>query len=220
MSRSSRTTTRWETARLGDRINMLAKPEALRAITEIFLLSPAPPLIFMGQEFMADSPFPFFSDLSPELAPAISDGRLKFFIDLPMFKERYNLDDMPDPSDERTFQSAILDFKQLSEPEHALWHKLHKKLIEIRKREIVPRLKGVKVDGAGFEMQGDSAFKAWWTLNDGSMLTLVANLGAKVKDVPAIPGLSAAAPDEVRAHRRDERRAVMPPWSVAWFLGK
>ena len=135
---------------LGDRINMLAKPEALRAITEILLLSPAPPLIFMGQEYMADSPFPFFSDLSPELAPAISDGRLKFFIDLPMFKERYNLDDMPDPSDERTFQSAILDFKQLSEPEHALWHKLHKDLIETRKKEIVPRLKRREGGRGGF----------------------------------------------------------------------
>jgi maltooligosyltrehalose trehalohydrolase len=203
---------------LGDRINKLAKPEAIRAITEILLLSPAPPLIFMGQEFMADSPFPFFSDLSPELAPAISDGRLKFFIDLPMFKERYNLDDMPDPSDERTFQSAILDFKQLSEPEHALWHKLHKELIETRKREIVPRLKGVKTDGAGFEMYGDRSFKAWWTLNDGSILTLIANLGAEDSGVPEFPGYvplrlsECGLIEEINAGR-------MPPWSVAWFLG-
>lgn len=204
---------------LGDRINKLAKPKALRAITEILLLSPAPPLIFMGQEFMADSPFPFFSDLSPELAPMVSDGRLKFFIDLPMFKERYNLDDMPDPSDERTFQTAILDFKQLSEPGHALWHKLHKELIEIRKREIIPRLKGVKVDGAGFEMQGDSAFKAWWTLNDGNMLTLVANLGRTASDVPDFPGYPPLR--LTKCGLIEEMRAgVMPPWTVAWFLGK
>jgi maltooligosyltrehalose trehalohydrolase len=204
---------------LGDRINMLAKPDALRAITEILLLSPAPPLIFMGQEFMADSPFPFFSDLSPELAPMVSGGRLKFFIDLPMFKERYNLDDMPDPSDERTFQTAILDFKQLSEPEHALWHKLHKELIEIRKKEIVPRLKGVKVDGVGFEMQGDSAFKAWWTLNDGSFLTLIANLGREVSGVPEFPGY---APLHLSVCGLIEEMSAggMPPWTAAWFLGK
>jgi maltooligosyltrehalose trehalohydrolase len=204
---------------LGDRINKLAKPDALRAITEIFLLSPAPPLIFMGQEFMADSPFPFFCDLSPELAPAVSDGRLKFFMDQPMFRERYNLDEMPDPSDEKTFHSAILDFKQLPEPEHAHWHKLHKELIEIREKEIVPRLEGVKVDGAGFEVKGDRAFKAWWTLNDGSILTLVANLGSEDSGVPEFPD---CAPLHLtrRGLIEEMRGGAMPPWSVAWFLGK
>ncbi len=168
---------------------------------------------------MTDSPFPFFSDLSPELAPAISDGRLKFFTDLPMFKERYNLDDMPDPSDERTFQSAILDFKQLPEPEHAPWHKLHKELIETRKKEIVPRLRGVKVDGAGFEMQGDTAFKAWWTLNDGSILTLITNLGPEVKGVSEFPGYPPLRLS-VCGLIEEMSAGKMPPWSVAWFLGK
>ena len=68
-------------------------------------------------------------------------------------------------------------------------------------------------------MQTDTAFKAWWTLNDGSILTLIANLGPEVKGVPEFPGYpplhqtACGLIEEMSAGR-------MPPWSAAWFLGK
>ncbi|MHB8173051.1 MAG: malto-oligosyltrehalose trehalohydrolase [Nitrospirota bacterium] len=228
---------------MGDRIHKIAKPKAVRAMTEIFLLSPAPPLIFMGQEYASESPFPFFSDLSPELAPAVYEGRLRHFSEKLMFNERYNLDEMPDPFDEKTFRMAKLDYERLPEPGPAFWHKLYKDLIEIRRKEIVPRLKGVKVDGAGFEMQGDSAFKAWWTLNDGNILTLAANLGDDASDCPElpdypplyktdnslIPGVGAqfhCARGRDESHPCKESRAGglkhahrLSPWTVIWFIG-
>jgi 1,4-alpha-glucan branching enzyme len=45
----------------------------------IVLLSPSPPLLFMGEEFGADTPFLFFCDFGPELAAAVTQGRRREF---------------------------------------------------------------------------------------------------------------------------------------------
>lgn len=61
----------------GERINALAAPEAVRALAALLLLSPFPPLLFMGQEWGSRQPFPFFCDFNEELAP--SGGSLPVF---------------------------------------------------------------------------------------------------------------------------------------------
>ena len=58
----------------GERLGALAEPAALRGAVAILLLSPSVPLLFMGEEWQADEPFLFFSDLAPELAVAVRDG--------------------------------------------------------------------------------------------------------------------------------------------------
>ena len=65
---SCRTTTRSATARLGERLSALAKPEAMEAALAVLLLQPAPPLLFMGEEWGATEPFPFFCDFTGDLA--------------------------------------------------------------------------------------------------------------------------------------------------------
>ena len=52
----------------GERIDRLASPEALRAVTAVLLLAPSPPLLFMGEEFAAPEPFLFFCDFGDDLA--------------------------------------------------------------------------------------------------------------------------------------------------------
>ena len=46
----------------GERIVELGSERAIRAIMSILLLAPAPPLLFMGEEFGATTPFLFFCD--------------------------------------------------------------------------------------------------------------------------------------------------------------
>jgi malto-oligosyltrehalose trehalohydrolase len=202
---------------MGDRITAIADRCAVRAMTEIFLLSPQPPLLFMGQEYAVDKPFPFFCDLSPELGPVVAEGRRRHFEEAPYFKELYDLDLMPDPADEETFQSAIIDLSQLNEPEHREWHALHKRLFDIRRKYIWPRIKGVTVDDAWYKVIGPKCILAGWRLNDGSGLTLLANLGPD--NAPCIE-----VPDGVTVYTTSDntleeaRRGVLPPWSVAWLL--
>ena len=64
---------------LGERLSVLAQPAALEAALTVTLLSPAPPLMFMGDEWGAREPFPFFCDFTGELAEAVRDGRRKEF---------------------------------------------------------------------------------------------------------------------------------------------
>ncbi len=211
---------------MGDRIHVIAKPEAVRAITEIFLLSPAPPLIFMGQEYNSESPFPFFCDISSELAPQVRKGRLEYFSRRPMFRKRYKLGLMPDPFAEETYRAAKLDFERLSEPSHESWHGLYRRLLEIRKKEIIPRIKGMRIgEGTGFAMCGERAFRAWWRLDDGNILTLAANLGGQDAEceLPDCPPLYQTEGSVVgEACPADCPKPVyrLPPWTVMWFIGK
>ena len=64
---------------LGERLSVLAPPAALEAALAVTLLAPAPPLMFMGDEWGARRPFPFFCDFQGELADAVRNGRRKEF---------------------------------------------------------------------------------------------------------------------------------------------
>src|SRR6185312_3776678 len=53
----------------GERLSALVgNAAAMRAATAIVLLAPAPPMLFMGEEWEAAQPFPYFCDFGPELA--------------------------------------------------------------------------------------------------------------------------------------------------------
>src|SRR5664280_2391578 len=65
----------------GERLSVLASPTALEAALAILLLQPSPPLLFMGEEWGATEPFPFFCDLSGERAEAVRKGRKAEFAD-------------------------------------------------------------------------------------------------------------------------------------------
>src|SRR5690606_16733400 len=63
----------------GDRIHAWARAAAYRALAALFLLAPETPLLFMGQEFGASSPFMYFCDhADPALAVNVRHGRKRF----------------------------------------------------------------------------------------------------------------------------------------------
>ena len=91
---------------LGDRLTTLAPPRALRAAMAVLLLAPSPPLLFMGEEWGATRPFPFFCDLGPALAPLVREGRRREFAHDPAFRNAPER--LPDPTAEATFAAAVL----------------------------------------------------------------------------------------------------------------
>ncbi len=84
----------------GERINMLAPAEAMRAATTILCLAPAPPMLFMGQEWASSRPFLFFCNLGPELVEPVREGRRKEFASFPEFSDPKARERIPDPNAE------------------------------------------------------------------------------------------------------------------------
>ena len=201
----------------GERIDNLAPPEALRAAWTVLLLAPSPPLLFMGQEFAAAQPFPFFCDFGPELSALVTEGRRKEFVRFPEFSDPAARERIPDPSDPATYQSAILDWSCLDRPEHRIWLELHRELLALRRRELVPRLASMPGAQAEFKVLCDRALAAHWQLGDGSRLGLLANLGESAVDGwVALPGeLLYTSTAETSAAIAAGR---LPPWTAVWFL--
>ncbi|HEY7774918.1 MAG TPA: malto-oligosyltrehalose trehalohydrolase, partial [Kineobactrum sp.] len=201
----------------GERINSLAGDRQVQVAAAILLLAPAPPLIFMGQEFGATQPFQYFCSFSGEIAQAVTQGRRQEFSHFSQFRDTAVRDTIPDPNAVDTFDNSRLDWADLLEPDHIQWLAFYQQLLRIRSAEIIPRIAGAT--SGEFFLLGAQAIWVQWQLADGSLLTLIANVGDapvpftddisnKVRVLYAHP---AALVAEVAAHR-------LPPWSLRWTL--
>ena len=99
----------------GNRIATLAEPDAVRALVSIYLLSPQIPMLFMGEEWAADEPFPFFSDLPPDLREVTLEGRKEELKTAPEHDDpdKPDVDETLDPTKLATFKAAKLDWSVL-----------------------------------------------------------------------------------------------------------
>jgi malto-oligosyltrehalose trehalohydrolase len=198
----------------GERLTMLAAPEAVQALQALLLLGPQVPLLFMGEEWGARTPFLFFCDFKGDLAEAVREGRRGEFAKFKAFADPEARGRIPDPLDPSTMAKSRLDRDELQKPEHAAWRAMVKDLLVVRHRHIVPGLAGMAPD-ARFERFGDRSFRIAWRLADGRELELQANLGDTALDgfppplgevVWATPGTDTGVP----------RR---PSWSVVASIG-
>jgi maltooligosyltrehalose trehalohydrolase len=191
---------------LGDRIESIAKSEAIEAALAITLLAPMVPMLFMGEEWGSKAPFPFFCDFQGDLAKAVRQGRRKEFAEA---YARYG-DEVPDPLDESTFQSAVLDWESRNDAAATRRLKLVQDLLAVRRREIVPRLSGATFGAAN--ATDDGLLTAQWRMADGTTLSLLANLSDR--DISRPPGESMGT-----LIWGTELKERIPPWSVFSRIG-
>jgi maltooligosyltrehalose trehalohydrolase len=159
---------------LGERITQLADAAAVRVALACMLLAPSPPLLFMGEEFGAATPFLFFCDFGPELALKVKKGRRAEFSRFAQFNSPEAQARIPDPNDEKTFLATKLDWASIKQPSHREWLEYYRELLSLRRDEIVPRTENVATGKARFEVLGSQAVLVRWAFPDGD-LTLVAN---------------------------------------------
>jgi maltooligosyltrehalose trehalohydrolase len=191
---------------LGDRIESNASADAIEAALAILLLAPGIPMLFMGEEWGSNAPFPFFCGFAGELAEAVRNGRRKEYA---WAYAKYG-DDVPDPLDASTFQSAILDWRSINEGACKQRLALVRELLAIRRREIIPRLAGAAFGKAHAAENG--LLKVHWRMDDGASLLLQANLSkAELVREPCDTGSNRIWGDDTGK--------MMPPWSVSWRLG-
>ncbi|MGE5159491.1 MAG: malto-oligosyltrehalose trehalohydrolase [Gemmatimonas sp.] len=191
---------------LGDRLESLAGPKGIEAALAVTLLAPMPPMLFMGEEWGSKAPFPFFCDFHGELAQAVRQGRRREYA---WAYARYG-EEIPDPLDITTFQSAVLDWQSRSTPAGQTRLSLVQRLLKVRHREIMPRLEGV-VFGAA-QAQDNGMVTASWRMGDGMKLHLLANLSSA--EIPRHMTGSEGSP--IWGSEPGDR---LPPWSVFWRLG-
>ena len=95
----------------------------------LLLTAPFTPMLFMGEEWAASSPWQFFtSHPEPELAAAVQNGRRREFAE-----HGWAEAEVPDPQDPATFQRSKLDWAEPGKPGHAEILDLYKQLIALRK---------------------------------------------------------------------------------------
>jgi maltooligosyltrehalose trehalohydrolase len=192
---------------LGERLAVLASAPAIDAALQIMLLAPMPPMLFMGEEWGAVQPFPFFCDFGGELADAVRRGRkAEFAAAYSDLTERA----LPDPMAEETFRSAVLDWSAPDRSPHKERLALVRKLLALRREHVTPRLRALRRNDAHADWR-DGVISAHWRLGDGSRLVLVANVGEQPKSRPPQAGHG-------RAIWGGAPPPELPPWSVFWSI--
>lgn len=202
---------------LGERLgHLVKKPEALRAVTALLLLAPSPPLLFMGEEWNAPEPFPYFCDFEAELATNVREGRKREFAHFERFKDPQHAAQIPDPTSVTTFHAARLDWSKPGTSAHEEWLDFYQRLLAIRQRSIVPLIPDIRF-GTCLTLDSGVAFAIDWGLSEGSVLHLIANLA----DEPAQLVGRTAGRMVYSTHpniRATVRKNELAPWSVTWLL--
>ncbi|MEV1288555.1 malto-oligosyltrehalose trehalohydrolase [Micromonospora sp. NPDC049679] len=114
---------------VGDRVASTLSPGLLRVGATLLLTAPFTPMLFMGEEWGASTPWQFFtSHPEPELAAAVGNGRRREFA-----AHGWPEGDIPDPQDPATFARSRLDWAELEKPEHRETYDFYRRLIALRK---------------------------------------------------------------------------------------
>lgn len=197
----------------GERLPSLASPDALRAAVALFLLSPSPPMLFMGEEWGNQQPFQFFCDFSGALADAVTAGRRREFAANNGYPEAAIREEIPDPNDIHTFERSKLYWQAAQTSPHREWLSLYRELLTLRRSVLCPRLRGTL--GNGYHLLSPTALNANWRLGDGSSLQVYANLG----DTPvALPVVPACDPFYCTPPGKTLSTGCLLPYTVAWYL--
>ncbi len=186
---------------LGDRLEAIANPLAVEAALAITLLAPMVPMLFQGEEWGSQVPFPFFCDFEGDLANAVRNGRKKEFASA---YEKYG-DDIPDPLDITTFENAKIDWEMRDGAGKRRWAMV-RDLLRMRKQHIVPRNIGARFGKV--EEKGGLVI-ASWMMADDRPLTLRANLSDK-------PVTASAATGTLIWGRQGD---ALAPWAIQWWIG-
>jgi maltooligosyltrehalose trehalohydrolase len=156
----------------GDRLSATVSHGLLACGAAIVFCSPYPPMVFMGEEWAASTPWQFFASFpDPELADAVRSGRRREF-----GRHGWAEQDVPDPMDPATVARSRLNWAEPTRPGHSEMLRLYRDLIALRADR--PELSDPRLDR--FEVHGEDS---WLVLHRGA-LRLACNLGDAAVDVP------------------------------------
>jgi len=160
----------------GDRVQAIADERTLTAAYALLLLTPQVPMLFMGEEFAASTPFLFFCDFRPELAGAVARGRLQEFKRFAGFADEAAVARIPDLNDPATFAASKLRWQERERSPHRRRLALVRELLALRRSRLGPHLPHI-AQGGGFRIEGP-LLHLEWTLGEAGRWLVLAHFGA------------------------------------------
>lgn len=173
----------------GDRLSQTLGYGQLALAAVATLTGPFTPMLFMGEEYGASTPWQFFtSHPEPELGKATAEGRIKEF-------ERmgWDPDVVPDPQDPETFTRSKLNWAEASEGDHARLLALYRELIALRRS--TPDL----TDGGFADTAVDFSEDEGWLLLRRGGTEVALNFSAEARTVPVAGSSLRLATDDAVA---------------------
>ncbi len=190
---------------IGDRVSATLSPGLLAVGATLVLTSPFTPMLFMGEEWGASTPWQFFtSHTDPEIGKATAEGRKGEFAE-----HGWDADEVPDPQDPETFSRSKLDWAELDKEPHERLLAVHRALLALRRAH--PDL--VDPDLSRVAVGWDDADR-WMVVHRGS-LRVVVNLADQPREID----LDVAATDVLFTTGElpavDGSTVTLPPESAA-----
>ncbi|OFV90797.1 MAG: malto-oligosyltrehalose trehalohydrolase [Acidobacteria bacterium RIFCSPLOWO2_12_FULL_65_11] len=186
---------------LGERLHQQIDPAAYRAASVLLLMAPETPLLFMGQEWAASTPFLYFSDHHHELGRLVTAGRREEFRHFAAFSDPNAREQIPDPQAPSTFLSSRLIWDERHREPHAATARLYQALLTLRRHE--PTLHGASTFHVA--SLNDATIAIRRDGSDSTFLIVVCLTGAGVVDFPV-------EPVERLGGRAGRTEALTGPW--------
>jgi len=164
----------------GQRAHQITSPGRLRAMTALVLLAPGTPMLFMGQEFAASTPFLYFADHQTDLAELVRQGRAEFLEQFRSYATPETQAILTNPESAATFEKCKLDFTERER--HRQIYDMHHDLLKLRRTD--KRFSAQTPRGVDGAVLGDEAFVLRYFGQDDDRLLLV-NFGADLHLNPA-----------------------------------
>ena len=190
----------------GDRLCHSLTPGLAAIGAALLLTSPYTPMLFMGEEWAASTPWQFFTDHSePELVESIRTGRAR------EFAAHGWAATVPDPQAEGTVTASRLDWSETTEEPHASILEWHRTLLRLRRE--LPELLTTPLAEADLTRDGDVL-----RLTRGTVSVLT-NLGEEARTVPLPPEVRARHTAAAYAGARVEGDVALLPGHSVIVLG-
>jgi maltooligosyltrehalose trehalohydrolase len=186
----------------GDRLTATLDYGQLAVAAVLTVASPFTPMLFMGEEWGASTPWQFFtSHPEPELGKATAEGRIAEFEAM-----GWDPDVVPDPQDPQTFERSKLDWNEVTDGDHARLLALYRELIALRRS--LPALTDPSFEHLRAAFDDD----ARWFRLERDDLSIIANFGANAVDLPVRAGSLVLATDAAAVVTAET--LVLPPHSA------
>ena len=176
----------------GDRLHHAIDSASYRAASGLLLTLPQTPLLFMGQEWAANSPFQYFTDHDEELGKLVTEGRRKEFRHFKAFTDPGARERIPDPQVATTFEASKLDWSERDRAPHASILQLYRSFLALRRSE--PALRSNRVGDYVAVALDEGTLLLRRDGPGGERLAIVVRLrGSGVVDLAGRPGMALPA---------------------------
>ncbi len=191
----------------GERIGQLVGPDLAKVAAALVLTAPFVPMLFMGEEWDASTPFQYFTDHEKGLGKMVSEGRRNEFVGF-----GWKPEEVPDPQEYQTFMNSKLNWDERGFSPHAEVLDWYRRLIELRRCS--PTLTDGRMEDVGVQFD---RVAGWLVMNRGPFV-IACNLAEREEEVPLRHSTAAKAVLASRTGAQlTERGAQLPPQSVLIF---